>query len=126
MAPEEAGKIAAAASSHGNGGATTLASFLLRHRVTQNPLSPVHNNVASALLTIIYVKLVMEIGAFIRVRYGAPELSRKFVHLSACSIVLFWPLFDSSHWGWRLNVTVPAVMSLRLLYKVRFTVDLPF
>lgn len=59
----------------------------------------------------------MEIGAYIRVKYGVPELSRKFVHLSACSYVVFWPLFDSSHWGWRLNVTVPVVMSLRLLYK---------
>lgn len=59
----------------------------------------------------------MEIGLIIRVKYGVPELSRKFVHLSACSWLFFWPLFDSSHWGWRLNVTVPVVMSLRLLYK---------
>ena len=60
----------------------------------------------------------MEIGTYIRVKYGVPELSRKFVHFCACSIVIFWPLFDPAHWGWRLNVTVPVVMSLRLLYKV--------
>mmetsp|Transcript_28407 Transcript_28407/g.52423 ORF Transcript_28407/g.52423 Transcript_28407/m.52423 type:complete len:259 (+) Transcript_28407:107-883(+) len=99
------------------GGNRDLSSLLLHYHLIQNPLSPMYNNIASALLTIIYVKLVMEIGAFIRVRYGVPELSRKFVHLCACSWVVFWPLFDSSHWGWRLNVTVPVVMSLRLLYK---------
>lgn len=59
----------------------------------------------------------MEIGAYIRVKYGVPELSRKFVHLCACSCVVFWPLFDPGHWGWRLNAIVPVVMSLRLLYK---------
>lgn len=63
------------------------------------------------------MKTVLEIGTFIRVKFDVPELSRKFVHFAACSIVLFWPLFDVSHWGWRLNVTVPVVMSLRLLYK---------
>jgi phytol kinase len=59
----------------------------------------------------------MELGAVIRIRYGQPELSRKFIHLCACSFVVWWRLFDASHWGWRLNVTVPAVMSIRLLYK---------
>ena len=80
-------------------------------------LSPMYNNVFSAILTILYVKSVMELAHFIRVKYKVIELSRKFVHLAACSFVIFWPLFDSNHWGWRLNVTVPFVMSLRLLYK---------
>jgi hypothetical protein len=84
----------------------------------QSPLSPVWNNVLSTLITIVYVKVALEIGSFVRVKYGVPELSRKFVHLCACSFVLFWPLFDVGHWGWRLNVTVPVVMSLRLIYKV--------
>lgn len=30
---------------------------------------------------------------------------------------MFWPLFDASNWGWRLNVTVPVVMTFRLFYK---------
>ena len=83
------------------------------------PISPMYNNILSAIITILYVKIVMEIGQYIRVKYGEPELSRKFVHLAATSFVVFWPLFDSTHWGWRLNVTVPVIMSLRLLYKVR-------
>lgn len=87
-----------------------------------HPLSPMYTNIVSALVTILYVKTILEIAAYVRSRSTSimgVEWSRKFVHFAACSYVLFWPLFDASHWGWRLNVTVPVVMSLRLLYKVR-------
>ena len=125
------GKITATASSQtddikimsSNGGLTTfLLSSPLSTRMPQRLLTPLYNNIFSALLTIIYVRTVMEIGAYIRVKYGVPELSRKFVHLCACSFVIFWPLFDIGHWGWRLNVTVPVVMSFRLVYKVRLDI----
>ena len=98
-----------------NGG---LSNILLNFNILSTPLSPMYNNIYASIITILYVKIVMEIGAYIRIKYGVPELSRKFVHLCACQIVLFWGLFDVNHWGWRLNVTVPVVMSLRLLYKV--------
>ena len=98
------------------GGLNTL---LTTHFPTIQPLTPIRNNIYAAICTIIYAKIVMEVGSLIRVKFGLPELSRKFLHLCACSSLVFWPLFDSEHWGWRLNVTVPVVMSLRLLYKVR-------
>ena len=94
-----------------------LSAFLVSHSIITKPLSPLHNNVASALLTVVYVKCVMELGALIRIKYGRPELSRKFIHLCACSAVVWWPLFDTSHWGWRLNCTVPTCMAIRLIYK---------
>jgi len=101
-------------SSHGG-----LNTLLLTHFPTLQPLTPTQNNIYAALITILYVKIVMEIGALIRIKYDLAELSRKFIHLCACSLIVFWPLFDVDHWGWRLNVTVPVVMSVRLLYKVR-------
>ena len=91
---------------------------LLQAHFKMEPITPFQNNIASSLITIIYVKTVMEIGSIIR-RYGSPEASRKFIHVCACSLVIFWPLFDENHWGWRLNVIVPLVMSVRLFYKVR-------
>jgi len=94
------------------------AILVTKLKLLQSPLSPVYNNVLSTLITIVYVKVALEIGTCVRTKYGVPELSRKFAHLCACSYVIFWPLFDVGHWGWRLNVTVPVVMSLRLLYKV--------
>ena len=93
-----------------------LSAFLLNHYIISKPLSPLINNIAAALLTVAYVRGVMEVGAQIRTKYRQPELSRKFIHLSACSFVIWWPLFDTNHWGWRLNVTVPAVMIMRLVW----------
>jgi len=98
-------------------GGGQLSAFLVSHSIIAKPLLPLHNNIASALLTVAYVKCVMEVSALIRVKYEQPEFSRKFLHVCACSYVIWWPLFDSNHWSWRLNVTVPFVMSLRLLYK---------
>lgn len=102
----------------GGGGGGLNAILFTKLGILQRPLSPVMNNVYATLLTILYVKVVLEFGSYLRARYDVPEMSRKFVHLAACSFVIFWPLFDIGHWGWRLNVTVPVVMSLRLLYKV--------
>lgn len=97
-------------------GGGQLSAFLLNHYIISKPLSPLINNIAAALLTVAYVRGVMEVGAQIRTKYRQPELSRKFIHLCACSFVIWWPLFDTSHWGWRLNVTVPAVMIMRLVW----------
>lgn len=138
-------------SSNGNnnfsGGGGLNSILVHKLGILQLPLSPMYNNIFSALLTILYVKLVLEIAAYVRYSNSrnnnnnattatnsatialasggagssgeeAVEWSRKLVHFAACSFVLFWPLFDPSHWGWRLNITVPVVMSLRLLYKV--------
>ncbi|KAL9187528.1 hypothetical protein ACHAXT_001631 [Thalassiosira profunda] len=100
------------------GGAARGGLSALLARTSLDPaMYPVATNVLAALITILYVKAVMEFGTFIRIKFNVPELSRKFVHLAACSFVVFWPLFDPGHWGWRLNVTVPCVMSLRLIYK---------
>lgn len=87
-----------AAGTYYKGSKGRLNKFLLKSPLFSNiitrPLSPIVNNILSALLTILYVKLIMEIGHLIRVKYDVPEFSRKFVHLAACSFVIFWPLFD--------------------------------
>lgn len=121
-----AGRNNVGGGSSSSGGAG-LNSILVKLGLLSHPLSPMYTNIAAALLTIIYVKAILEIAAYVRSRQNnnnassissSVEWSRKLVHFAACSYVLFWPLFDASHWGWRLNVTVPVVMSLRLLYKV--------
>jgi len=45
------------------------------------------------------------------------DISRKFIHVMAGCWILFWPLFDVTHWSWRLNILVPSVMSVKLFYK---------
>lgn len=81
-------------------------------------MSPLGNNVCSALLTVIYMKFVMEISNMIRIRLNNPLEARAYAHMSDASWLIFWPLFDANHWSWRLNVLVPVVMAVRLFYKV--------
>lgn len=86
-------------------------------------ISPLWNNIISALLTVIYAKLILELSAFIHERLGCAYESRKVVHIGAGCWIVFWPLFDVMHWSWRLNILVPAVMSLKLFYKGAILAD---
>lgn len=47
-------------------------------------------------------------------------ISRKIVHISAACNILWWPLFDMSHWTWRLNSLVPTVYAVQLIYNGLF------
>lgn len=46
-----------------------------------------------------------------------PEFSRKVIHIIAGSWVLFWPLFDDSHWTKYLNILVPGTFGTILAIK---------
>lgn len=65
----------------------------------------------------------MEIASHIREQLRCADESRKFIHVSAGCWILFWPLFDVTHWSWRLNILVPAVMSVKLFYKGAILAD---
>jgi len=80
-------------------------------------LPPLWNNIGCALLTVVYIKCVMEMASIIRTRLRCAEESRKFIHIAASCWILFWPLFDVTHWSWRLNILVPTAISLKLFYK---------
>jgi len=91
--------------------------YSIDNSITRNPL---FNNILCALLTVIYIKVVMDIASKLREKIGytnITDLSRKFIHVCAGCYILFWPLFDVTHWSWRLNVLVPSVMSVKLVYK---------
>jgi dolichol kinase len=45
------------------------------------------------------------------------NISRKIVHIAAGSWLLFWPLFDQSHWTKFLNITPAFIWSVLLLIK---------
>jgi len=102
-----------------------MAGFLtnLLAQYAQFNLQPLWNNIGCALITVIYVKTVLEIAAFIRDRLKSAFVSRKFLHVFASCWILFWPLFDVSHWSWRLNILVPSVMSIKIFYKGAILAD---
>ena len=52
------------------------------------------------------------------VKKGLPQdISRKVVHIAAGSWLLFWPLFDQSHWTKFLNISPALVWTILLLLK---------
>ena len=81
-------------------------------------MKPSHQNIAAAVLTVIYVKIVVG-GCDVAVskKLLPSKITRKIVHIAAASWLLFWPLFDVNHITWMSNICVPAVYTLTLLYK---------
>lgn len=76
------------------------------------------HNALWSLATLIYVKVIVATCDYLMIQKIWPaDVSRKIIHVAACSWVLFWPQFDTSHWSWKLNVAIPAVYSVQLLVK---------
>jgi dolichol kinase len=81
-------------------------------------LEPLQQNIVVTIITVVYVKSVVG-SCDIAVSSGvlAPRISRKIIHIAASSWIVFWPLFNTDHWTWQLNVTVPAVYAVQLFIK---------
>ena len=81
-------------------------------------VQPLYRNLAAALVTVVYVKCIIGCcDVLVRRRVLSSDVSRKLVHIAAGCWCGWWPLFDATHWSWRLNILVPAVFSVQLLYK---------
>jgi hypothetical protein len=82
-------------------------------------LSPLVNNIAASQVMVVAFKIALEgIGRW-HSRFGQTTYTRQFCHILLSTGVIFWPLFDTQDWSWRLNALVPAVMMARFFYKVR-------
>lgn len=82
-------------------------------------ISPLTNNVAAALSMVLYFKIAIEAVTWFRLRYSTSLYSKQLLHITLASSIIFWSLFDDSHWSWRLNTLLPSVMMARYIYKVR-------
>lgn len=95
---------------------------LLKNLLEQDHLTPLQNNIAVCILSILCFKLALESIAWLRMRFGiAVTLSKAAVYMALSLMgLLFWPLFDPSDgWSWRLNTILPLAMLVRFVYKVR-------
>lgn len=100
-------------------------AYHLRDLIRNEAMSALANNAYSVLLTVLYVKVGLEIASYccwVRKRhqqqYQVAQTPRILVHLCLSSTVLFWPLYDPTDWSWRLNALVPSAVATRLVYKV--------
>lgn len=74
-------------------------------------------NVAVAVVEVIYIFIVIGLMDKL-VESGFPsDLSRKIIHIAAGSYLMFWPLFDPTHWTKFLNVAMPFIWVLLFLSK---------
>jgi phytol kinase len=107
-------------------------------------LTTTQHNVLAAIITIVYVKIVIGISnKLVELDVVSSRITRKIVHIAAGSWIIWWPLFvvgrngdddndddsdnndnwsslSSSSSSWRLNIIVPAIYSIQLLYKGLF------
>jgi hypothetical protein len=95
---------------------------------TMKTTTPLVNNITVCVLTILYAKTGLIAIAwwqrFALARVGAVVVShyyysKQLVYTLLSMSILFWPLYDTSDWSWRLNTVFPMAMLLRFVYKVR-------
>lgn len=75
-------------------------------------------NIFFTLVTLVYVKIVVTACDYWLSRgVLAKDVSRKIIHVAACSWCLFWPYFDTQNWTWKGNVAVPFAYAIQLFFK---------
>jgi dolichol kinase len=82
-------------------------------------LSPFYNNLLASQIMLLSFKLAIEFAR----RGGRKWYSRELLHVFLSNTILFWRLFDTSCWSWRLNALVPAIMVARFMFKGCSTSD---
>jgi len=80
-------------------------------------MSPFYYNIIITIASLVYVFGIVALMDFL-VKKGFPQdISRKVVHISAGSWLVFWLLYDSSHWTKYLNITASFIWTILLLLK---------
>lgn len=80
-------------------------------------MSPILQNILVTVLGIVYVFSVVFVMDFF-VKKGFPQdISRKIVHIAAGSWLVFWVLYDPTHWTKYLNIIPAFIWTILLLIK---------
>ncbi len=74
-------------------------------------------NTVIGVVEIIYIFLVIGIMDKLVAKGFPSDLSRKVIHIAAGSFVIFWPLFDPTHWSRYFCVAMPFIWVLLFLSK---------
>ena len=86
--------------------------------VTNPYFTPLAQNLLATVAVVVYIKGVIAICDRLVVgKRLSPSLSRKIVHIAAGSWLVFWNLYTTAHWTWRLNIGVPLLFTLTLFLK---------
>ncbi len=66
-------------------------------------------NALIAIIEVVYIFVVIGVMDKLVERGFSSSLSRKVIHIAAGSYVIFWPLYDPSHWTRYLCVLMPLI-----------------
>jgi dolichol kinase len=81
-------------------------------------MEPLHQNLLGALAMVVYIKTVIGVcDIAVSQCWLSVKITRKIIHVAAGSWIIFWPLFSTEHWTWKLNILVPAIYSVQLFVK---------
>ena len=81
-------------------------------------MEPLYRNLLAALWVVVYVNIVVGGSDLCVKRNWLPsKVTRKIIHVAGASWIIFWPIFDPSHWTWQLNIVVPFMYSIVLFTK---------
>jgi len=67
-------------------------------------MSPELYNIFITVLGLVYVFGIVGLMDYAVKKGLAQDISRKIVHIAAGSWLIFWPLYDSTHWTKYLNI----------------------
>jgi len=74
-------------------------------------------NFIATFIVFIYIMTIIKIMD-VMVSKGFPQdISRKIIHISAGSWVVFWPLFYGDHWSYIFNIAVAVLWTILFLVK---------
>lgn len=74
-------------------------------------------NSVVAVVEVVYIFIVIGVMDKLVERGFPSDLSRKVIHIAAGSYVIFWPLYDPSHWTKYLCVLMPLIWVFLFLSK---------
>ena len=74
-------------------------------------------NTIIGIFEIIYIFVVIGLMDKLVTKGFPSDLSRKIIHIAAGSYVIFWPLFDATHWTKFFCVGMPLIWVLLFLSK---------
>jgi phytol kinase len=80
-------------------------------------MNAIFQNIIVTFAALIYVFGVVALMDYAVKKGFSQDLSRKVVHIAAGSWLIFWPLYNQSHWTKFLNITPALIWTILLLIK---------
>ncbi len=74
-------------------------------------------NAVVGVVEVIYIFVVIGVMDKLVTKGFPSDLSRKVIHIAAGSYVIFWPLYDPTHWSKAFCVLMPMIWVLLFLSK---------